>query len=43
MNDTTLRWWMIPVCIINGHRYDPTIMQVQPIPMIHCDRCGTEF
>lgn len=31
------------VCIIVGHRYDPTIMNVHPVPMIYCDRCGREF
>lgn len=37
------RWLTIPVCILRGHRYDPSIMSMRPIPLIHCDRCGTEF
>lgn len=31
------------ICLAVGHRYDPAIMLVNPIPMVHCDRCGREF
>jgi hypothetical protein len=31
------------ICLLRGHRYDPAIMRMSPIPMVHCDRCGREF
>lgn len=39
-----VKWSKALVCIfVTGHRYDPSIMRMRPMPMIYCDRCGAEF